>query len=158
MAKSTTTRTAPVTTANHKRKGRNIAATSEAPALPPAELAAPEGQPADPAPAAQLEHAAAEAAAAEANKRKIEKDRPEQNGVKRPSAGGLCRAVWDFCDSIHSAEAVPTVAQVKLEAEARGWNSNNASIEYYQWRKFNGIRGRVKTTAQVADVAPEPEA
>ena len=27
----------------------------------------------------------------------IEKNRPEQNGVKRPSAGGLCRAVWDAC-------------------------------------------------------------
>src|SRR5688572_21089010 len=26
---------------------------------------------------------------------KIEKDREQRNGVKRPSAGGACRAVWD---------------------------------------------------------------
>ena len=34
------------------------------------------------------------------------------------------------------------VQQVKALAEERGWNPNNASIEFYQWRKFNGIRGR----------------
>lgn len=153
MAKKTTTaRTAPVTTTSHRRKGKEMAA---APKLEASTTEAPDPeQPADPAPEVQVQHVAAEAE----GKRKIEKDRPEQNGVKRPSAGGLCRAVWDFCDSLHTAEAVPTVAQVKLEAEARGWNSNNASIEYYQWRKFNGIRGRIKTTAQAADVAPEPEA
>jgi hypothetical protein len=27
-------------------------------------------------------------------------------------------------------------------AAANGWNPNNASIEFYQWRKFNGITGR----------------
>lgn len=75
----------------------------------------------------------------EAGKRRIEKDREERNGVKRPSIGGACRAVWDFCDA---AEGTPSVKAVKAEAEARGWNVNNASIEYYQWRKFMGIRGR----------------
>lgn len=87
-------------------------------------------------------------------KRTIEKDREERNGVKRPSAGGLCRAVWDFCDSVHTAEHTPAVKEVRLEAEARGWNPNNASIEYYQWRKFMGIRGRL--AKQVAsDNAPD---
>lgn len=32
-------------------------------------------------------------------------------------------------------------------AEEKGWNLNNAQIELYQWRKFNGISGRVKATA-----------
>ena len=83
-------------------------------------------------------------------KRRIEKDREERNGVKRPSIGGACRAVWDFCDA---AEGTPSVKAVKAEAEARGWNVNNASIEYYQWRKFMGIRGR-----QAKPAAAQPEA
>ena len=77
----------------------------------------------------------------------IEKDRPEQNGVKRPSAGGLCRAVWDACWAHQEATGeVPSAKQVKEIALAQGWNPNNASIEYYQWRKYNGISGRVAKT------------
>ena len=83
----------------------------------------------------------------------IEKDRPEQNGVKRPSAGGLCRAVWDACWSHQEKTGeVPTAKQVKEIALAQGWNPNNASIEYYQWRKYNGISGRV---AKVETKKPE---
>jgi len=78
----------------------------------------------------------------------VEKDRPVQNGVKRPSAGGLCRAVWDFCWECGS---VPTVGQVKEHAVKVGWNLANATIEYYCWRKYNGISGRVQA-------APKPVA
>ena len=78
----------------------------------------------------------------------IEKNRPEQNGVKRPSAGGLCRAVWDACWAHQEiAGTPPTAKEVKAIAETNGWNPNNASIEYYQWRKFNGITGRVAKAA-----------
>ena len=85
----------------------------------------------------------------------IEKDRPEQNGVKRPSAGGLCRAVWDACWSHQEKTGeVPTAKQVKEIALAQGWNPNNASIEYYQWRKYNGISGRV---AKVEVKKPETQ-
>lgn len=85
---------------------------------------------------------------------KIEKDRPEQNGVKRPSAGGMCRAVWDYCDSVRTPDGTaPTVKQVKEYAVAQKWNENNASIEYYQWRKFNGITGRAKKVAVEAPPA-----
>lgn len=78
-------------------------------------------------------------------KRAVEKDRPKQNGVTRPSAGGMCRAVWDFCDDFTARNegTLPTSKQVKEHATSVGWNSNNASIEYYQWRKFHGVRGRV---------------
>lgn len=79
--------------------------------------------------------------------RKIEKDREERNGIKRPSVGGMCRAVWDYCDSIHTDTYVPTAKDVKEAAGEFGWNPNNASIEYYQWRKFNGIRGRLAKPA-----------
>lgn len=78
----------------------------------------------------------------------IEKNRPEQNGVKRPSAGGLCRAVWDACWAHQAATGTPpTAKEVKAIAETNGWNPNNASIEYYQWRKFNGITGRIAKAA-----------
>ena len=78
----------------------------------------------------------------------IEKNRPEQNGVKRPSAGGLCRAVWDACWAHQEITGTPpTAKEVRAIAETNGWNLNNASIEYYQWRKFNGITGRVAKAA-----------
>lgn len=80
---------------------------------------------------------------------KIEKVREERNGVKRPSIGGMCRAVWDACDAIVTNTGEnPTVAQVKETAAACGWNANNAVIEYYQWRKFMGIRGRQAKKAE----------
>ena len=86
----------------------------------------------------------------------IEKDRPEQNGVKRPSAGGMCRAVWDACWAHQLATSeVPTAKWVKEKAVSEGWNSNNASIEYYQWRKYNGISGRVAAPKPAVEpVAP----
>lgn len=88
----------------------------------------------------------------------IEKDRPEQNGVKRPSAGGMCRAVWDACWAHQLAtKTVPTAQWVKAKAIAEGWNPNNASIEYYQWRKFNGISGRVAAPKPAVE-APAAEA
>jgi len=73
---------------------------------------------------------------------KIEKAREERNGIKKPSVGGQCRAVWDALDDMVAAGTQPTAKHVKALAEERGWNANNASIEFYQWRKFNGIRGR----------------
>jgi hypothetical protein len=76
---------------------------------------------------------------------KIEKNREERNGVKRPSVGGKCRVIWDFLDAVYQGgKVMPTSAMVKEAAENNGWNPNNASIEFYQWRKFNGISGRQK--------------
>jgi hypothetical protein len=73
---------------------------------------------------------------------KIEKDREQRNGVKRPSAGGACRAVWDELDAAVQRGTPHTVKTIKLHADCNGWNVNNAAIEFYQWRKFNGISGR----------------
>lgn len=81
---------------------------------------------------------------------KIEKNREERNGVKMPSAGGRCREVWDALNNMMTHDeasglaTVPTVADIKAHAERQGWNVNNASIEYYQWRKWHGITGRGK--------------
>jgi hypothetical protein len=83
---------------------------------------------------------------------RIEKDREERNGVKMRSTGGACRQVWDALQSmmLHDeatgVASIPTVADIKKLATEKGWNVNNASIEYYQWRKFHGITGRGKKT------------
>ena len=73
---------------------------------------------------------------------KIEKDRDEQNGIKRPSVGGVCRAIWDTLDASYKNGKLLTAKELRAMAPAQGWNENNVSIEYYQWRKFMGIRGR----------------
>ena len=88
---------------------------------------------------------------------KIEKEREQRNGVKRPSAGGLCRAVWDYLDGVVASGAVPDAKGVKADAPTVGWNPNNASIEFYQWRKFNGISGRTPKPA-AAPTPTEPAA
>lgn len=66
--------------------------------------------------------------------------REEKNGVKRPAAGGLCAAVWEYLDN-HGNQ---TPAELRPVAEAKGWNQNNTSLELYAWRKFNGITRAAK--------------
>lgn len=75
---------------------------------------------------------------------KIEKDRPEQNGIIRPSVGGKCRAIWNKCDSLYRKGRghLPMPQEIKQLAKDNDWNTNNAVIEMYQWRKFHGISGR----------------
>jgi hypothetical protein len=86
----------------------------------------------------------------------IEKNRPEQNGIKRPSAGGLCRAVWDACDDLRAKlDRIPTSKEIKQMAGEKSWNSNNTMIEFYQWRRYNGITGR---SAKAEAQAPAPAA
>ena len=64
----------------------------------------------------------------------------EQNGVKRPKAGGVCAAVWAWLDTNPGA----TVKEAKGIAVDHSWNPNNVACEFYAWRKFNGISGRAK--------------
>lgn len=66
---------------------------------------------------------------------KIEKARAERNGIKRPSAGGKCAAVWDEFDRIASiGEGSPSVAAI---VEHTGWNKYTVSTQYQIWKKFN---------------------
>jgi len=74
---------------------------------------------------------------------KIEKDRPVQNGVKRPSNGTVCGKVWDLFDEFRSINGRPINAGELADfADGNGWNRTNVSCEFYAWRKFNGIKGR----------------
>ncbi|MHB1358765.1 MAG: hypothetical protein ACYCWC_04200 [Rhodocyclaceae bacterium] len=69
-------------------------------------------------------------------------ERIEQNGIKRPGPG-KCLEVWEWLD----ANPTATVKQVREVAPSKGWNESNCQIEFYQWRRFNGISGRVKAAA-----------
>ena len=73
---------------------------------------------------------------------KIQVDREERNGVKRPSEGTTCGAVWAALDSLHSSPEGLKAADLPGLADDNGWNRTNVSCEYYAWRKFMGIKGR----------------
>ncbi len=70
--------------------------------------------------------------------------REERNGIKRPAPGGKCAEVWTFLD----AHPGITVKEAKKKAADHGWNANNVSAEFYQWRKFHGVSGRSAEGAQ----------
>lgn len=69
----------------------------------------------------------------------IEKDRDERNGVKRPSKGGVCRQVWDMLDAIGKKA---TAKEARAKGAELGLNKTTTMVQFYQWRKFNGITGR----------------
>lgn len=69
----------------------------------------------------------------------IEPNRPTRNGVTRPSIGGKCRDVWDMLDEIGSNA---TAKQAREEAAKRGYDKTTTMVQFYKWRKFNGISGR----------------
>lgn len=71
---------------------------------------------------------------------KIDPVRPERNGVKRPSTGTLCGAVWEYLDENPASTAKEMVAI----AADRNWNRTNVLCELYNWRKFNGLTRATK--------------
>ena len=96
-----------------------------------------------PAPAAEAAPADAVVTTSKPKKAAAPKvERVEQNGVKRPGPG-KCLEVWEYLDQHGNMKP----KDLKPIAEARGWNINNAQIELYQWRKFNGISGRATVTS-----------
>lgn len=70
---------------------------------------------------------------------KIEKDRQQSNGVTRPSIGGKCRAVWDMLDELGDDV---TAKQARTKAAELGFDKTTTMVQFYRWRKFNGIAGR----------------
>ncbi len=86
--------------------------------------------------------AAEEAPAAPRKAVIVEKNREERNDVARPSLGGICRAIWDACDTQVASGGKATVGWIKVYGAAQGWNKTTVTIQFYQWRKFNGISGR----------------
>lgn len=76
---------------------------------------------------------------------KIQKERATQNDVTRPSAGGICDAIWTYCEQYHAQHGkAPTAKEIKAHAasQAEPWSPVTTTIQYYAFRKFMGIRGR----------------
>lgn len=68
----------------------------------------------------------------------IQKERETRNGVKRPSEGTVCGSVWAEFDKNPEIKA----GELSALADKHGWNRTNVSCEFYNWRKFMGIKGR----------------
>lgn len=63
-----------------------------------------------------------------------------RNGVRRPIKG-KCADVWNALDNM-LPNGVPTIGNVRDLAKANGWNINNATIEFYAWRKFHRLNNK----------------
>ena len=63
-----------------------------------------------------------------------------RNGVRRPIKG-KCADVWNALDNM-LPNGVPTIGNVRDLAKANCWNINNATIEFYAWRKFHGLNNK----------------
>jgi len=71
---------------------------------------------------------------------KIEKGRPKQNGVTKPSLGSICREIWDALDAVRvSSKSVPTFEVVRDLMRANSWQRNTAYTQYQRWKQFNGV-------------------
>lgn len=63
-----------------------------------------------------------------------------RNGVRRPLKG-KCAEVWATLTAVQEVSETDsqiTIADVRALADSHGWNLNNATIEFYAWRKFHG--------------------
>ena len=69
--------------------------------------------------------------------------REQRNGVKKPAdPNGKCGQVWTACDAFLATTGNPPTSKdlnSMVENNGLDWNKNNASIEFYCWRKFYGI-------------------
>lgn len=72
----------------------------------------------------------------------VEQNRPEQNGLKRPSTGSTCAIIWDTCDRITS-ETGHVCTSAELFNALQGYNECTLRTQYARWRQFNGITGRL---------------
>lgn len=88
---------------------------------------------------------AAEAAKKAASSKSEKTVRVEKNGIQQPAEGGICRAIWDYCTAFKTKHgAAPTLAEMRTHNASvkEAWSPVTMTIQYYQWRKFNGIVGR----------------
>ena len=80
----------------------------------------------------------ARAPSGSSNGLKIEANRETRNGVTRPSIGGKCRGIWDMLDGMG---AIVTAKEAR-EAGKDKFDKTTIMVQFYRWRKFNGIEGR----------------
>ena len=63
-----------------------------------------------------------------------------RNGVRKPIKG-KCAEIWSTLDDLLANE-LPTIKHVRDLAQANNWNLNNATIEFYGWRKFHDLNNK----------------
>lgn len=75
---------------------------------------------------------------------KIERPKAEvKNGIKAPLREGKCKHVWQTCQAMFEATGkVPTLKELNAHEAMQGTNLTNNQIEFYRWRKFNGLNGK----------------
>ena len=64
-----------------------------------------------------------------------------QNGVRKPIKG-LCADVWLALSDLHDAGKEVNISVVRELCAIHNWNVNNATIEFYGWRKFHGLNAK----------------
>ena len=73
----------------------------------------------------------------------VKVERPKavvKNNVKAPMRPGKCMHVWQTCEAIYKATGkVPTLKELNAHEAMQGTNTTNNAIEFYRWRKFNGL-------------------
>lgn len=63
-----------------------------------------------------------------------------RNGVRKPQKG-VCADVWNALTELKETTGrVPEMADVRTLTETHNWNINNATIEFYGWRKFYNLK------------------
>lgn len=72
---------------------------------------------------------------------KIERPKAEvKNGIKAPLRAGKCKHVWEVCQTMYETTGkVPTLKELNAHEAMQGTNLTNNAIEFYRWRKFNGL-------------------
>jgi hypothetical protein len=51
--------------------------------------------------------------------------------------------VWAICDAITAEGKTPTIGMVKAQGAAQGLDATTVQVQYYRWRKHQGISGRL---------------
>lgn len=66
-----------------------------------------------------------------------------KNGIKAPLRAGKCKHVWEVCEAIYKATGkVPTLKELNAHEAMQGTNTTNNQIEFYRWRKYNGLNAK----------------
>lgn len=81
---------------------------------------------------------------------------PEQNEIRKPKPGTLCRQIWDQADSISTKLQQPVpikdlLANFQSLIDAEKCSVATVKTQYARWRKFHGVTGRV--SAPVTETA-----
>lgn len=81
----------------------------------------------------------------------VKVDKVTRFGVTRPKPGGKCAAIWELLDAMQASRGSKRVSIAEVREKVAGdakrfppadWHPTTLSIQFYRWRKHNGITGR----------------